>query len=153
LDNIDEVFMHLTNYAVNKHSSDFVRNDDIKGDDKGEIEFFFTFYKCMYACVPLFAPPPGSKRSLSSVTRLLRKNGHDVDALWDNIVSVIVRSCVAIYPSLLNGYALFVAGKGMGGSRMRVWGCIFVYVCELYVCVCVVSFLFFLSFGLFVCVI
>jgi hypothetical protein len=37
--------MHLTNYAINKHSSEFVRNEDPTKDDTG------------------------SKRSLSSVTK------------------------------------------------------------------------------------
>jgi tubulin polyglutamylase TTLL6/13 len=35
LDNIDEIYMHLTNYAVNKHNTEFVRNEDSKADDKG----------------------------------------------------------------------------------------------------------------------
>jgi tubulin polyglutamylase TTLL6/13 len=35
LDNIDEVYMHLTNYAINKNNSNYVRNEDIDDEDKG----------------------------------------------------------------------------------------------------------------------
>ncbi|KAA6388124.1 MAG: putative tubulin-tyrosine ligase family protein, partial [Streblomastix strix] len=84
-DNMNNSFMHLTNYAVNKHSSAFIRNEEPKDDDRA------------------------SKRSLSSVTRLLRQKGHDVDAMWESIVSVIVRTCIAIYPTVLNGYSLYAS--------------------------------------------
>ena len=52
----DEVCMHLTNYAINKNSEDFVR------DDK-----------------------EGSKRKLAAVCDWLTKNGYDVKRMWSNI--------------------------------------------------------------------
>ncbi|KAK2961283.1 putative Tubulin polyglutamylase TTLL13 [Blattamonas nauphoetae] len=82
---LSEVFMHLTNYAVNKTSKDFVGNEEAGSDDKG------------------------SKRSLSSITRLLHEQGHDTDALWAKISSVLVKTMLALHPSLLSVYATHCA--------------------------------------------
>lgn len=48
--------MHLTNYAINKHSSDFVRDDD-----------------------------SGSKRRITTVNQWFRDNGYDVEKIWHDI--------------------------------------------------------------------
>ena len=48
--------MHLTNYAINKHSDDFVRDDE-----------------------------SGSKRTLESVCNTLEEMGYDTDKMWANI--------------------------------------------------------------------
>ncbi|KAA6391330.1 MAG: putative tubulin-tyrosine ligase family protein [Streblomastix strix] len=93
-ENITNTFMHLTNYAVNKFSSNFIRIEDAQDEEKA------------------------SKRSLSSVTRQLKQRGYDVETMWDNIVDVIIKTCIAIQPSLLNSYALYASevdeavGKG-----------------------------------------
>ncbi|KAH7827966.1 putative Tubulin polyglutamylase TTLL13 [Monocercomonoides exilis] len=91
-ENMSNVFMHLTNYAVNKRSKDFIANEDAKDDDKG------------------------SKRSLSSVTRLLKQKGYDVDEMWEQIINVIVKTMLAIQPSLLSGYALHAS------PPITLWG-------------------------------
>ena len=50
--------MHLTNYSVNRRSSDFKASSSASSDD-------------------------GSKRSISSVFRMLRKErGVDIDKVW-----------------------------------------------------------------------
>ena len=51
-----EQCMHLTNYAINKHSSDFVRDDD-----------------------------SGSKRRITTVNQWFRDNGYDVNKIWKDI--------------------------------------------------------------------
>ena len=48
--------MHLTNYSINKHSKDFVRDDDA-----------------------------GSKRRITTVNRWFEDNGYDVKKLWHDI--------------------------------------------------------------------
>ena len=48
--------MHLTNYAINKNSDDFVRDDDT-----------------------------GSKRKLATVCQWLEDHGYDVAKMWANI--------------------------------------------------------------------
>ncbi|KAK2960428.1 putative tubulin-tyrosine ligase family protein [Blattamonas nauphoetae] len=91
-DNLGEAFMHLTNYAINKHSTNFVSNTDVHEDSKG------------------------SKRSLSSVTRLLRSKGYQVDRMWEEIVAVISKTMLAIAPSLLSGYALHAPQPAFSAS-------------------------------------
>lgn len=48
--------MHLTNYSINKHSKDFVRDDDV-----------------------------GSKRRITTVNRWFEDNGYDVKKMWHDI--------------------------------------------------------------------
>lgn len=55
--NLDEMFMHLTNYAVNKHNPKFVQNEDPNQCNQGH------------------------KRSLSSVLIRLDEEGYDVTTL------------------------------------------------------------------------
>ena len=33
--NLDDLFMHLTNYSINKHSKDFIFNTDVNKEDVG----------------------------------------------------------------------------------------------------------------------
>lgn len=51
-----DVYMHLTNYAINKHSKDFVRDDDT-----------------------------GSKRRITTVNKWFEDNGYDVKKIWHDI--------------------------------------------------------------------
>lgn len=48
--------MHLTNYAINKNSEDFIRDDDT-----------------------------GSKRKLASINQWLEEHGYDTVKMWANI--------------------------------------------------------------------
>jgi tubulin polyglutamylase TTLL6/13 len=60
-ENLKEVYMHLTNYAINKHNPDFVRNRSIMHDNVGH------------------------KQSMSAVMKQLEKAGVDVDQVWTDI--------------------------------------------------------------------
>lgn len=51
-----DVCMHLTNYAINKHSKDFVRDDET-----------------------------GSKRRIVTVNQWLKENNYPVDRIWADI--------------------------------------------------------------------
>ena len=61
--NLDNMFMHLTNYAINKNSDNFVFNEDYNDDSSGH------------------------KRSLTAVLGQIKDNepGFDVDGLWEQI--------------------------------------------------------------------
>ena len=48
--------MHLTNYAINKNSDDFIRDDQ-----------------------------SGSKRKLATVCKWLEEHGHDTKKMWSSI--------------------------------------------------------------------
>jgi len=72
------VFMHLTNYSINKHSAHFVENKDASSDDHG------------------------NKWSLAALKRCLARNGVDVPALFSRIESLIVRTLIAVEPSVVS---------------------------------------------------
>ncbi|CAH1173514.1 unnamed protein product [Phaedon cochleariae] len=74
--NITNVFMHLTNYAVNKHSRTY--NMDAEG---------------------------GSKRKLTWLNSYLRSLKHDVEAIWYRIDDVIIKTIISAYPVLKHSYA------------------------------------------------
>ncbi len=57
--------MHLTNYSINKHSKDFVRDDD-----------------------------SGSKRRITTVNQWLAENGYNLAKIWGDI-DVRILSIVA----------------------------------------------------------
>lgn len=74
--NITNVFMHLTNYAVNKHSRTY--NVDAEG---------------------------GSKRKLSWLYGYLRSLGVDVEKLWHRIDDVIIKTIISAWPVLKHSYS------------------------------------------------
>ncbi|XP_011300668.1 tubulin polyglutamylase TTLL13-like isoform X2 [Fopius arisanus] len=73
--NTSNVFMHLTNYAVNKHSRLYVIDEEV-----------------------------GSKRKISTLNKTLQSEGVDVDELWRKIDEVVVKTILAAYPILKHSY-------------------------------------------------
>jgi tubulin polyglutamylase TTLL6/13 len=82
--NIDNVQMHLTNYAVNKNSENFIQPTDAAADDEGD----------------------GSKRSLSWFMDYIRDERGDVKAdwLWKRMGVLCSRTILSIMPSLSREY-------------------------------------------------
>jgi tubulin polyglutamylase TTLL6/13 len=78
--NIDDMCMHLTNYAVNKLNPNFVFNEDEQTDDIGH------------------------KRSLTWTFDFLRSKGYDVDVLWSRICSMIMKTLAVAQPTLAHTY-------------------------------------------------
>eukprot|EP00449_Zooxanthella_nutricula_P064915 CAMPEP_0198582234 /NCGR_PEP_ID=MMETSP1462-20131121/125242_1 /TAXON_ID=1333877 /ORGANISM="Brandtodinium nutriculum, Strain RCC3387" /LENGTH=313 /DNA_ID=CAMNT_0044313633 /DNA_START=105 /DNA_END=1043 /DNA_ORIENTATION=+ len=76
-ENIDQKRMHLTNYAINKKSKDFVQND---GDDDGA----------------------GSKRSLRwFLEHVGETHGEkERDKLWGKLAGLCVKMALAVHPTL-----------------------------------------------------
>ena len=74
--------MHLTNYAIQKNSENFVFNEDQDND----------------SC--------GHKRSLTAVLDHIRKNERNVnvDSLWQEIQDIITKTIISIQPSLSHSY-------------------------------------------------
>ncbi|EGF78801.1 hypothetical protein BATDEDRAFT_26123 [Batrachochytrium dendrobatidis JAM81] len=73
--NINNTRMHLTNYAINKHSEKFVVDD-----------------------------MNGSKRSLKAVLQFLAESrGVDTDALWNRICDIIVKTILVVQPVISRG--------------------------------------------------
>lgn len=81
-DNLEQRFMHLTNYAVNKHASNFETNKNATEDGNG------------------------SKRSLRWFFAWLKESYDEqrVDALWDKIGDICLKSILAVQPLLAQEY-------------------------------------------------
>ncbi|KAB1257291.1 Tubulin polyglutamylase TTLL13 [Camelus dromedarius] len=73
--NLDDVCMHLTNYAINKHNENFVRDDAV-----------------------------GSKRKLSTLNTWLREHGYDPQELWGDIEDIIIKTIISAHSVLRHNY-------------------------------------------------
>ncbi|GBP31585.1 Tubulin polyglutamylase TTLL6 [Eumeta japonica] len=73
--NTTNIFMHLTNYALNKHSRTYVYDSEA-----------------------------GSKRKISTLNKILASQGVDLDRLWASIDQVIVKTIIAAWPILKHSY-------------------------------------------------
>jgi tubulin polyglutamylase TTLL6/13 len=70
--NLSRLCMHLTNYAINKNSDAFIRDDE-----------------------------KGSKRTIKSVLNEMKeKYNADVDLVWKRIKDVIVKTVISVQPAL-----------------------------------------------------
>ncbi|XP_050676228.1 tubulin polyglutamylase TTLL13-like isoform X3 [Leptidea sinapis] len=75
VNNTTNVFMHLTNYALNKHSRTYVYDSEA-----------------------------GSKRKISTLNKILISQGVDLDRLWHSIDQVIVKTIISAWPILKHSY-------------------------------------------------
>ncbi|GMF19898.1 unnamed protein product [Phytophthora lilii] len=81
-DNLEQRFMHLTNYAVNKHSNNFEVNKGDGTEGKGSkrsLKWFFAWLKEMF--------PPDR-----------------IDTLWDQIGDICLKSILSVQPTLAQEY-------------------------------------------------
>lgn len=77
--NIDNQFIHLTNYAINKDNSRFRHSKNALDDE-------------------------GHKRSFQTVLNRLRTAGHDTETLMLQIKDIIVKTMISVQPDLLHNY-------------------------------------------------
>ncbi|XP_067829578.1 tubulin polyglutamylase ttll6 isoform X2 [Heptranchias perlo] len=91
--NLDDICMHLTNYAINKHSKNFVRDGD-----------------------------GSSKRKLSSLNRWLEQRGHNIAKVWADIEDVIVKTLVSAYPILKHNYRTCFSSYLCGSACFEILG-------------------------------
>ncbi|XP_062998448.1 tubulin polyglutamylase TTLL13 [Elgaria multicarinata webbii] len=73
--NLDDICMHLTNYAINKHNENFVRDDNT-----------------------------GSKRKLSTLNAWMQEHSCDTSELWRDIEDIIIKTLIAAHPVLKHNY-------------------------------------------------
>ena len=66
---MNNVFMHLTNYALNKNSEYYEQAEDY---NDGE----------------------GHKRSFGAILRILKSEGCDIDLFMDEVKDMIVKTCI-----------------------------------------------------------
>jgi tubulin polyglutamylase TTLL6/13 len=91
-DNLGDLFMHLTNYAINKKSKDYVR------DNNNPTTGFSN------ANEKQFADESAHKRSLKSLYCLLTKMGYDVYNLQKEIDDIVIKTVITSQPSLNHIY-------------------------------------------------
>lgn len=80
----DHLFMHLTNYSVNKHNDEYVKSGNTE---------------------------TGSKRSLSFLNDYLRRHDYDVPFLWRNISDMIIKTMIVSHPHVLHAYRMCRPGQ------------------------------------------
>jgi tubulin polyglutamylase TTLL6/13 len=82
--NLDNLYMHLTNYAINKKSEAFEANEDSADDDVGH------------------------KRSVSSVFKLIEENEKDkgvtAESLWADIDDIAIKTLISAQPTICHSF-------------------------------------------------
>uniref|UniRef100_A0A8C6GMX1 Tubulin tyrosine ligase-like family, member 7 n=1 Tax=Mus spicilegus TaxID=10103 RepID=A0A8C6GMX1_MUSSI len=89
--NLTQLYMHLTNYSVNKHNERFERNET---EDKG------------------------SKRSIKWFTEFLQANQHDVTKFWSDISELVVKTLIVAEPHVLHAYRMCRPGQPPGSESV-----------------------------------
>lgn len=75
--NLNNLFMHLTNYSINKRHEYY---------EKG------------------MTPDSGNKRSIKYLNKYLRSNEYNVSKLWQQIYDLIIKTMILVEPHLLHAY-------------------------------------------------
>ncbi|XP_048181090.1 tubulin polyglutamylase TTLL11 isoform X1 [Corvus hawaiiensis] len=95
LKNLHQVFMHLTNYSLNIHSGNFIHSDSVN---------------------------TGSKRTFSSILCRLSSRGADVKKLWSDIISLVIRTVIALTPELKVYYQSDIPAGKPGPTCFQILG-------------------------------
>ena len=96
--NIDDLYVHLTNYAINKNNSNFVFNTD---PDKTDV---------------------GHKRNLSFVWKYVDNHGGDSTKLREEIKDCIVKTLCAVQPLLKHSYRSCQAYDNQNNKCFEILG-------------------------------
>uniref|UniRef100_A0A672QV28 Tubulin polyglutamylase ttll6-like n=1 Tax=Sinocyclocheilus grahami TaxID=75366 RepID=A0A672QV28_SINGR len=91
--NLEDVCMHLTNYAINKHSENFVRDEDT-----------------------------GSKRKLSSFKKHMEAMSYDTEKIWTDIEDVIIKTLISAHPILKHNYHTCFPNHASGSACFEILG-------------------------------
>ncbi|XP_064421683.1 tubulin polyglutamylase ttll6 [Latimeria chalumnae] len=91
--NVGDICMHLTNYAINKHSNNFIRDEE-----------------------------SGSKRKFSAFNEYMEKHGYDLPQLWADIEDVIIKTLVAAHPVLKHNYLTCFPNHTSGSACFEILG-------------------------------
>ncbi|XP_053940189.1 tubulin polyglutamylase TTLL11 isoform X1 [Cuculus canorus] len=95
LKNLHQVFMHLTNYSLNIHSGNFIHSDSVS---------------------------TGSKRTFSSILCRLSSRGADVKKLWSDIISLVIKTIIALTPELKVYYQSDIPAGKPGPTCFQILG-------------------------------
>lgn len=85
--------MHLTNYAIQKRSEDFIRDEDA-----------------------------GTKRRISTINKWLVENGYDIEKMWTEIDDVIIKVLISAHPVLKHNYRSCFPNHYRGSACFEILG-------------------------------
>jgi len=91
--NCKDVFMHLTNYAIQKRSDDFVRDEDT-----------------------------GTKRRITTINRWLTEHGYDIVKLWADVDDVIIKVLISAHSVLKHNYRACFPNHYRGSACFEILG-------------------------------
>eukprot|EP00002_Diphylleia_rotans_P007905 TRINITY_DN1756_c0_g1_i10.p1 TRINITY_DN1756_c0_g1~~TRINITY_DN1756_c0_g1_i10.p1 ORF type:complete len:1011 (-),score=204.59 TRINITY_DN1756_c0_g1_i10:395-3427(-) len=97
-ENMENIFMHLTNYSINKNNDNFIYTDNPT-----------TFGE-------------GSKRTLSAMKGLLEKHGLAWDIMWSRIADIIIKTMICIQPMMAHIYRTCVPDDVDGSACFEILG-------------------------------
>ena len=117
--NIDNSFMHLTNYSLNKHSEDFV--PAATSAPSGEGEGGGEGGEGGAPAEPV-DESQSSKRTIAWVMNWLNENGHDADACWERIGTMLNKTLIAIQPKLAHAYRTCFSGGDHDNNCFEILG-------------------------------
>ncbi|XP_064626270.1 tubulin polyglutamylase TTLL7-like isoform X2 [Lineus longissimus] len=89
--NVDQLYMHLTNYSINKHNENYTKGESLNS---------------------------GSKRSLKFFNDYLRKHDYDIGFMWKSITDIIVKTLIVAEPHLLHAYRMCRPGQVSGSDSV-----------------------------------
>ncbi|XP_036606088.1 tubulin polyglutamylase TTLL11 isoform X1 [Trichosurus vulpecula] len=93
--NLHHVFMHLTNYSLNIHSENFIHSDNAN---------------------------TGSKRTFSSILCRLSSKGVDIKKIWSDIISLVIKTVIALTPELKVFYQSDIPAGRPGPTCFQILG-------------------------------
>lgn len=77
--NLDNIYMHLTNYAINKMANNYQECEDEEGDQ-------------------------GHKRSLGAILNILKREGANPDQFMADVKDIIVKTVISAQPYVSHLY-------------------------------------------------
>ncbi|XP_061118400.1 tubulin polyglutamylase TTLL11 isoform X2 [Conger conger] len=93
--NLNQVYMHLTNYSLNVQSGNFVHSDSSN---------------------------TGSKRTFSSILHRLASKGVDIKKVWSDIISLVIKTVLALVPELKVYYQADIPPGKPGPTCFQILG-------------------------------
>ncbi|XP_032135793.1 tubulin polyglutamylase TTLL6 [Sapajus apella] len=92
-DNLDDICMHLTNYSINKHSSNFSRDAH-----------------------------SGSKRKLSTFNAYMEDHSYNVEQIWRDIEDVIIKTLISAHPIIRHNYHTCFPNHTLNSACFEILG-------------------------------
>uniref|UniRef100_A0A8C0DR73 Tubulin tyrosine ligase like 6 n=1 Tax=Balaenoptera musculus TaxID=9771 RepID=A0A8C0DR73_BALMU len=92
-DNLDDICMHLTNYSINKHSSNFLRDAH-----------------------------SGSKRKLSTFNVYMESHGYNVGQIWRDIEDIIIKTLISAHPIIKHNYHTCFPNHTLNSACFEILG-------------------------------